>query len=225
MYLQPYFPEPITVGGNVANAKYRERVRFLRTVVGRHFLTVLVIAAIGFLRPVDGPALLWVFGLASGLVALTFVRRTAAGARWDGPVSLVVLLPTLAFAGLWLRALDDNEFPVFSFAVVSAALGAYSLFCGQDFSYVGQFVLCSLASALVTIGMVALGYVPGWQGVVGWALGTAYMLYYTYDLSMIVKRRRPDEGWAATADLYRDLLNFSTYSVRVFLHWRRFRNI
>ncbi|MBS1712957.1 MAG: hypothetical protein JST30_01330 [Armatimonadetes bacterium] len=225
MYVPPYFPEPITVSGNVADARYRERVRFLRTVVGRHFLSVAVVAAFGLWRPFEGTTTFWAFAFAAGLVALTFVRRTASGSRWDGAVSLAVLLPVLAFAGLWLRGLDDNEFPVFSFAVVSSALGAYSLFCGQDFSYTGQFVLCNVASALFCVSMTLAGRVPGWNAAAGWAVGALYTFYYTYDLSMIVKRRRPDEAWAAVADLYRDLINFSTYPVRVFLHWRRFSNI
>jgi hypothetical protein len=52
-----------------------------------------------------------------------------------------------------------------------------------------------------------------------------YICYFVYDLSMLVKRRRMGEEVAAVADLYRDLINFVTYSVRVYFHWRKFRFI
>jgi hypothetical protein len=65
-----------------------------------------------------------------------------------------------------------------------------------------------------------------WPEATFWgAAGLGYVLFFVYDLAALLSRRRLREVPAAVADLYRDLLNFITYSVRIVLHWRRFRFI
>ncbi|HCD99673.1 MAG TPA: hypothetical protein DER07_01365, partial [Armatimonadetes bacterium] len=57
----------------------------------------------------------------------------------------------------------------------------------------------------------------------GLAANAAYLFFLVYDLAAVLTRRLPKEEWGAVVDLYRDALNFLTYSVRVVRHWRKHR--
>ena len=52
-------------------------------------------------------------------------------------------------------------------------------------------------------------------------LNTGFIFYVVYDLSALLTRRRLGEEMGANADLFRDILNFTTYWARVRSHWRR----
>jgi len=223
MPLQPYFPEPIAVLRNVAEARHKLRVAFVRRVVLGHFLSVLVVAVCALIVPTQLPIGFLAGSFFLGLVLLSIQRRTLFGGNKDNALSLIILAPSLFFLGQLLRVLHDLGWPVLALIPATASLAVYALLCGNDFSYVGQFVLCSVVTIMSLVAMWAAGEYSVGQVWIGSTLAIAFLLYFAYDLSMMVKRRRFKEEPAAVADLYRDLLNIVTYSVRVYFHWRKFR--
>lgn len=225
MPIQPYFPEPITVPGNVADAKHRVRVAFVRRVVGWHCVSMCLVLGLAVLmRPVMSAGTSG-FAFLVCLIALTMVRRAFNGTRTDSTVSSILLLPTMFTLSQLLRQLYERGWPVVILVPVVLSLGLYVLLCGNDLSYIGQFCLCAGAT-LITIAIATLArYFTPWQGLEAALFSLVHLFYFVYDLSMLVKRRTNKEEFAAVADLFRDLLNFATYSVRVYLHWRRFRLI
>jgi len=225
MPIQPYFPEPLTVTGNVAEAKHRDRVRFVRRVVAGHSLTVLTVITCAAIVPLMLPARLSFVLFLGGLVALTFERRAFLGGLKDNLLSIAFLLPTLFSLSQFLRSLHAAGWPVLTLVPAVIGLALYALFCGNDFSYFGQLLLCGVLTIVSSLFMGVMGVVPPSQVLFGTFVAFCYIGYYVYDLSMIVKRRKMGEEIAAVADLYRDLINFVTYSVRVYFHWRKFRFI
>lgn len=224
MHVQPYFPEPITVRGNVAAESYGVTLRFIRTVMGGHFLSVALTAGVaGFPPVVDTQAAVRVF--LACLLALTLVRRLLKGGAADNLVSLALLVPTVASLGTLVRLGYDAGLPVWIPFLAYLLACAYGAVCGRDFSFVGQFVITAASLTVALVAASLIGWL-GWPEAALWGLGAlALGLYYTYDLAALLSRRRLQEAPAAVADLYRDLLNFLTYSVRIVLHWRRFRFI
>ena len=62
------------------------------------------------------------------------------------------------------------------------------------------------------------------QAGIGCVVGTiAYLAYFVYDLAALQTRRRLGQELGGVMDLYRDVLNFTTYPIRVVQHWRRHR--
>src|SRR5512140_1470338 len=95
MPIPPYFPEPLTVSGNVAGAKHRVRVRFVRRVVAGHFVTTVVVGLCSMAVPSIVPTRVALIVFLAGLVVLTLQRRTLFGGLKDNLLSLAALLPTL----------------------------------------------------------------------------------------------------------------------------------
>lgn len=208
---------------NVAEAKHRVRVRFVRRVVAGHFASALMVLGAALVTVPGLPPSLAALGMFGGLVALSAQRRTINTGVKDNILSVALLLPTLFCLGQVIRFLQDGGWPVLSLAPVVLGIALYALFCGNDFSYIGQFVL----TGLFTVGCVAafemIGLYTPMQSWAGLVMASIYLLFLVYDLSMLVKRRRLGEEIAAVADLYRDLVNFITYPGRVYWHWRKFR--
>lgn len=225
MQILPYFPEPVEVVGNVASERYRVTNGFVKRVMAGHFVSALAVASVAeFLVPsVDLDAAAWIF--LGSLVALTVVRRMLDGGVMENWLGFILMLPTVWSLGTVLRHLSDSGLPVWVFGLSYLFASLYATVCGRDFSFVGQFVLTTLATVASMVVATLLGYLT-WIEAVAWgALGLTFAFYYVYDLAALLSRRRLGEETAAVADLYRDMLNFLTYSVRVVLHWRRFRFI
>ena len=225
MQIQPYFPEPITVRANVAAERYMVTLGFIRRTMLGHFLSVIAVVATAVFVPTVLDAAAYATAFVGGLLALTFARRLLDGGPIDNVASLVLLAPTLwALAGL-VRLADEAGHPVWIVGACYLMAAGYGALCGRDFSFVGQFMV-TLFSTVALLTVLGLTQTVTWAGTLLWgAVGLAYVLYYVYDLAALLSRRRLEEEPAAVADLYRDLLNFTTYSVRIVLHWRRFRFI
>ena len=221
--IQPYFPEPIQVRGNVAAERYIVTLSFIRAVMAGHFISVMAIVGVAvLLEPVLTLRQSGLVFLAS-LLALTLVRRFVKGGMAENALSLLLQAPTVWSLGTAVRLLADAGAPVWIVLAAYALACAYGALCGRDFSFVGQFAVTTIALA-ITLPVVCLAGWIGWGEAAAWGLiALAYVLFFVYDLAALLSRRRLGEEPAAVADLYRDLLNFATYSVRVFLHWRRFK--
>jgi len=225
LQVPPYFPEPEVVSGNIAGASYSTVLGFTRRVILANVLTSLAVAAIAmwFPLPVDLAFSVWLF--LGTLLAMTVLRRMLRGGAPANIASGLLLVPTVISAGSILSELAQRDLPVVFLAAVPAGSVLYGLLCGRDFSFLGMFALGSMATLAVGIAIAMFGLVSWSFSMLGATLGVAGLAYFTYDLASILRRRRVGEEPAAAADLYRDLLNFLTYSVRVILHWRKFRFI
>ena len=129
-------------------------------------------------------------------------------------------LGTSAAVALWVPTIIE-DFPDFAkalgwtFASGWVALFAYNLMAVRDYSFMGQYVLVWFS----TVGSTAL---YTWQSDIVLSLAfaslvvfSAVLFYYLYDLSMVLKRRRPSQWMHGALDLYRDALNFVGFPVRV----------
>lgn len=222
LQIQPYFPEPIVVSKNVATERYIVRLSFVRAVLAGHSLSVVAIAAIAILyEPTLAITTQWIL-LFACLLALTFVRRFLNGRSLDGVLSFFLLLPTLFSLGCLASTLTESGAPVWILGLGYLICSVYGALCGRDYSFVGQFVITTIVLSTILV-VTVLFRVVYWEDALFWEFITlSYIFFFIYDLAALLSRRRLGEEPAAVADLYRDLLNFSTYSVRIFLHWKRF---
>lgn len=223
MNVPPFIPSQIEIPGNVAEEKYLVRVGFVRRVVLLH--TAFVSALLGLSLLPWPPTDLWLgagFTLAS-LLALSLVRGLAKGWRHEQLLS-VVCVPGLAVGvTLLVRSAVEAGVPFWVMAVVPATMMSYAMLCGRDWSFVGMFVIASLVTTAAVGALIALGGTDLATAAEMWFALEAYAFFYVYDLAALQTRRRLGEEVGAVLDLFRDLLNFTTYPIRVVAHWRRHR--
>lgn len=224
MQPQPYFPEAEELPGNVAGLDYDVRLAFIRTVIDRFTLSLLTVClgsvfflqfAPDYTRSLPRAALA-TFG---ALIVASTLRKIRMGGEPDR-LSIWVLpfiLGTMARLGASLvqAGVNLNLVPV---AAISIWL--YRLLCGRDFSFLGMFVL-----GIIPLGLSAAMFRVLPLGGGGWSLviGVSLLAYVSYDLAALLQRRRVSEPGLAVVDLYRDCLNFISYTFRVIHHWRNFR--
>lgn len=225
VHIQPYFPEPVEVSGNAATERYIARLGFIRSTMAGHALSAGAVVAVAvFWEPTVTAALAGGVFFGS-LFALTVVRRVLDGGALDNVLSLLLLLPTVLSLAVLFRLAFDAGSPVWILGIGYALANLYGVFCGRDFSFVGQLVLTTIVLTIILLAITIFSTLS-WRDAAFWGLLTVvYATYYAYDLASLLRRRRLGEAPAAVADLYRDLLNFITYAVRIVLHWRRFRFI
>lgn len=222
MNVQPYFPEPITVPGNIANADYGERLRYVRILVLMLSICFAVVAVALYATPRELPprqAAVLILGL---LAALSLTRRLAPSGLWDNILSGSLLVVLLLALGAGLRYWSDSGLPLYTLAIAACCPAAYTLFSGRDFSFVGGFVLSMLATALASAAYAVARGQPLEELWLPVTLSGVGLFYLYYDLASLLQRRRKGEEVAALADLFRDSLNVLSYGVRVVRHWKRF---
>lgn len=222
----PYFPEPITVPGNVADAGYACVVRYSRSVVLWNLASIalLVLLTIAWLRPQPIDWLLQIRPESAWLVTLTAFALLALGRHWPLWLQFVVFgvyaLGISGTAALWAPVIveDFPDFAMalgFTFVAGWVGLAAYNLCAIRDYSYFGQYVLVWLFTAVATLVFTWLTEVVLSLATASFTVFSLALFYYLYDLSMILRRRTPGERAAGALDLYRDALNFVGFPVRV----------
>ncbi|MCW5946835.1 MAG: hypothetical protein KIT74_07360 [Fimbriimonadales bacterium] len=222
----PLLPEPITVPGNVADGDYNVRVRFVKVVGLSHLLSIAMLGAVVALclRPSSmvelsqrGPERLVPLAFLA-LIALSIGRRLAPVFQFF--VLVALMLSAGAALSFWIASWHDS-FPEFmeaaGYTLLSAwgALVLYNLLCGRDYSFVGEFVLSWIASIAVAVFASIHFRLTVAEGLTLGVAATSALVYWTYDLAMILRRRTPAEPFQAIVDLYRDLLNFVGFPVRI----------
>lgn len=227
MQVQPYFPVPEVVAGNVASAPYDARLRFIRKLADRHLLMILGGTGIASVLVHWVPESIPPFW--TDVILLVVSLLIASGLRKLGPgrgpdklsqlfIPIVVVLAARLAGALMLLGIDVWPVPV-----ASLATWLYARLCGRDFSFVGQFVL----SLLFTLGLIIGAGLYFHRPYVNWGTGLPiailWLSYLTYDSAALLQRRRPNEVWMAVLDLFRDTLNFISYTFKVIHHWRTFR--
>lgn len=221
MIVPPYVPDAIEVDGNVASQRYTVRLVFMRKVVSIHFLSVLLIAGLA-VSPM--PALPLAGSIALLFVALLIlsITRQITRPRPVDQLYSVVLSPILVISmAMVVKDLAAQSVPVWSPAIGIFCAVIYMFASGRDFSFVWLYILSVLASSGAIVALhQAVEPFPLAQALL---INASYLLYFVYDLACLQSRRRPGEVLGAVIDLYRDVLNVFTYSIRVVKHWRRHR--
>lgn len=222
MYVPPYVPQQIEIPGNVASEPYLVRLGFIRRVVALHFLSVLIILGLAYFPRTFTPAQSAGLALLS-LLGLSLVRGLVKGKRYEQVLSAIVA-PFLFLALAQLIAIGpERGWPQWILGVAPAGILVYVLACGRDLSFMGMFVLCGLFNLAILIAARLFLVVDArvfWEMV---AIGIGFIFFFVYDLAALLTRRRLGEEVGAVLDLYRDVLNFTTYTVRVVRHWRKHR--
>lgn len=223
MIVPSYVPPPIEIPHNVAVEPVELRLGFVRRVSTLSMASVAVIASVAKALPGTVPLASSVAASLAILVALCAVRGLAKGRRMEVVVSQGMMAPLLISLGLAMGGLQAMGWTLWPFAATLAMAWLYAVFAGRDMSFVAMFFLPFVGSTGLWIAAVVLGWAPKWE--LPWALiaNTALLFYWVYDLAALLTRRRLGEEMGALADLYRDVLNFTTYWIRVINHWRRYR--
>ncbi len=224
MPLVSYFPEPVTVPDCVADQPYRQRLEFVRRVLLLHSFSVFAVLAgakfaqrAGLLPPYPELSL----GLLALLVIVATLTRKYLRDKLSQAVDALLLFVMALLSGSILTLAPENHLGLF--LAGPAWILAYLVLCGKDFSFVGMPTIGILGSGALGIAGVVSGTLSRNEAVSAWMILAAYWAYVSYDLSMIMKRRRSDELLRSVTDFWRDLTNFVTYPIKVILHWRRYR--
>lgn len=220
--IPPYFPDPIEVTGNVSSQPYDVRLNFVRKLSAGAFASMgfafaVAVSLRGMPWQISGVCLL------AAMLLLTVCRYAFAGGKREVIAAAALTAPVLISAGLFFGAMYELGAPVWVLVLVPTGSALYAFVSGRDFSFVGQYGLS--LSFTILCGLVGREFFPALFPSLGWGIALAFIvqLFYTYDMAMILKRRRLPELPCAITDFYCDSLNFITYSMRVKRHWRRFR--
>lgn len=222
MYVPNYVPEPIEIPGNVTEEPYLVRLAFVRRVAILHFASLLVVFGIAYSPWAPSREVsLWALGVT--LITLAIQRVMLRRGSVESRASTFLLGPLLLVTGFALHHVQIAGYSLWTVLIGPGCALIYSLLCGRDFSFVGQFLLSLIASS-TAIAALAVG-APTSLADSRFALiaNSAYLLFWVYDLASLLARRRLGEELAAVVDLYRDALNFFGYFVRCIGHWRKHR--
>jgi hypothetical protein len=222
----PYFPEPITVPGNVNDSGYRKVVWFSRTaaLVALTLLAGIAGATVFWMEPGRiewllsiGPERIWLISLGS-FVLLAFGRKAPMAIQL--PLFTIFGLGVSATFALWAPAVAE-DFPDFAkglgwtFASGWVGLVLYNVIAARDYSFLGQYVLVWLATVISTTIYTLLSDVVFSLAFASLVVFSVALYYFVYDMSMILRRRTPTQVFEGALDLYLDTLNFVGYPVRV----------
>lgn len=222
MYVPPFVPQQIEIPGNVATEPYMARLGFIRRVVVAHFLSVGIVVGLAYLPRVIDTMQAGIMTLAS-LLSLSLIRGLVKGKNYEQIISGVVA--PLLFIGLsQLVAIGpERGWPQWVIAIGPAGIMLYTALCGRDLSFMGMFMLTSLFEIIVLVACAFAGLFAAKIAFEVGVIGIATIFFLVYDLAALLTRRRLGEEVGAVLDLYRDVLNFTTYTVRVIRHWRKHR--
>ncbi|MEZ0325428.1 MAG: hypothetical protein ACAH95_05945 [Fimbriimonas sp.] len=223
MIVPNFIPDPLEVPGNVTEQPYTLRLKFIRSVTWLYLVSICLLGLLMTLpMPRIGP---WMAaaGLASVLIALEVWRIIARGKDIEGTVSAAMLPVVLVAVALVLSEFRAAGWPVWQLLVGPTCAVIYTALCGRDYSFLGNFALSLIASAVVVAGVGDAMHLTIAQAAFAQATNLALLSYFLYDLASLLSRRRMSEQLAAVTDLYRDVLNFFGYFIRVVKHWQRHR--
>jgi hypothetical protein len=221
MYVPNYVPAPIEVPNNVTEERYPLRLVFIRRVAALHFLSLLIIGGLSMLELPNLHLGASAVEIGVLLLVLSIVRITTRATKMDQIISLCLAPLLMLSLAVLVRNLNQGGWPVWGIAIGAASTVLYSLSCGRDFSFVGQFFLSLiLSSTLLAVIATTYGMTPDHAAFL-LGINAAFLFYLVYDSASLLARRRLGEEAVAVIDLYRDVLNVFGYLVRVARHWRK----
>ncbi len=220
--MPPFVPQQIEIPGNVATEPYMVRLGFIRRVVVAYCVSVGLVVGLSYLDIVFGFAQAAILTVSS-LLALSLVRGLVKGKTYEQLISALVA-PFLFFGLSQMIATGpERGWPQWAVAIGPLGILIYTCACGRDLSFMGMFLLTGVFKAITLTIFTAMGYFEPRIAVEVGLIGLALVFFLVYDLAALLTRRRLGEEVGAVLDLYRDVLNFSTYTVRVVRHWRKHR--
>ncbi len=223
MNVPPFIPPQIEIAGNVAEEKYAVRIGFIKRVVLLHAAFSGFILAVSLAPMPEAKLAVGAVLTLASLLGLSLVRGLAKGWRHEQFLSGVCVPPLVAGIAMLVKCSVEAGWPFWIFGLPSLATLLYTMSSGRDVSFVGMFTLTAIGSTTTLV----VGWASHWFSTVrlGEAVAAvlAYLLFYVYDLAALQTRRRLGEEFGAVLDLFRDVLNFTTYPIRVINHWRRHR--
>lgn len=223
MYVPNYVPEPEQVPGNLTSVRYLERLKFIRKTLNRFVGSVAMIVGVGLLLPKNDDAIRTTVFMLIVLLLVSGIRTIFRGTSTEPLLTkyaLPIVIVTLAFAA---RSWTSVDFPAWSILAGIASFGVYSAVCGRDFSFVGGYVLALIVSSVFIAFVMVSEHMSSQRSAQALVWNAAGLSYIVYDLAALLSRRKPDESWAASVDLFRDVFNFFGYFPRVMIHWNRHR--
>jgi hypothetical protein len=221
MYVPNYVPEPLEVPDNVTQQPYKFRLQYIRRVSLLHFASLLLVGLIGYSGATMLPLYVAAISVGVLILLLALLRIAIRGSRSEAIVSTALLPVLLTLLGMVVSGVQARGYPMWVMILGPGFALIYTVLCGRDFSFVGQYLLALIASS-VAIAWIAT-YAPFTRSGAIFALtaNAAYLSYYVYDLASLLARRRQGEELGAVVDLYRDVVNVFGYVVRIMNHWRR----
>lgn len=223
MQVPPYIPQPVEIPNNVTQEKYLVRLGFVRRVAALHLLTVFVLMGL-VLAPIPLiPLAPSITMTVICLVALVSLRRMEKGKKYEQVVSFVLFPLMLASLALVIEGLGAIGWPIWALPVGVLLAQIYTFLCGRDLSYIVMFLLPLAVGIAIIAGYGMWKGLPATTIVGGCVMHGAVLFYYVYDLASLLSRRRLGEELGAVIDLYRDPLNFVSYTGRVVRHWQKHR--
>jgi len=157
------------------------------------------------------------------MITMTVLRLVIKSGKLEQAASVILLLLAIPLLGQLCFDIYLAGYPILIFLIAATLTGLYTLLAGRDFSFPGMVTVCSL-TLIPILFILRHQEIPTFESVAfTWIIGTTYLIYVAYNLSMILKRRTMAEVPTAIADFYRDSLNFLTYPVRVYFHWRKYQ--
>ena len=221
--IQPFFPEPIQVTRSVSQSNYDARIDFVKRTMVCFTGTLLPVVLISNFIPAVIEAKMAAYLLLFVLIFLTLTRRFFGRGVVEKANSIFGTGAVLCLIAILLVWANRTGWPVFLLASQLLMMLVYTLACGRDFSFVGFIVITSATQIAINLMASAFHVLPDPHLGQMSLFAVAFSWYVSYDLAMIMKRRRPEEVASSVADIYRDLLNFATYPIRVIDHWRKYR--
>lgn len=223
MYVPNYVPEPEQIPGSVTKEAYALRLTFIRHVLSRFVGSVGIVVGVGLLMPANKDFLPVTAVLLVLLLLVSGIRTVLRGTDLEPKLtSLTLPLVILVFAAA-TRTWTTVQFPAWSILAGISCFGIYSAVCGRDFSFVGGYTLSLIVSSVFIAFVMVEEGMTSQRSAQALVWNAAGLFYLVYDLAALLSRRKPTEGWAAVADLYRDVFNFLGYFPRVLIHWNRHR--
>ena len=188
------------------------------------FLSTLLLAAVlakAIAAPIPlVPALV---ALLVTIIGLTVSRRLLKRGNTEATISAFGLGSCLLLVTNLLSIAQESGWPLFLLSSQIVLMLVYTLACGRDFSFVGFAAISGLTQIAVNLLIGVYGLVESSMIPLACLFATLFSSYVSYNLAMVMKRRRPEERISPVTDMYRDLLNFTTYPFRVINHWRKYR--
>jgi membrane-associated HD superfamily phosphohydrolase len=223
VYVANYIPEPEIMPGCVTQERYRVRIQYIKGVVAKLLLVSGVICFLSLFtqRQLETSMALRIFFTVLLLSSLT--RTLLRATRFEILISMIWFLPSVISATLLVGALWTIGFPIWAAFIGIACIGIYTAACGRDFSFVGAYVLCLIASNTFISIIIVAEKMTVLKATLALALNTALLMYLLYDLASILSRRTQNDSWVAIVDLFRDVFNVIGWLPRVVQHWYRHR--
>lgn len=217
------FPEPYTVPGNADEETYAVKVKFIKRALVGHSLTMVAIGLFSFWPIWQLSSTQLILALAAVLVALTTSRFLLRHGRLEQIASIVLLLAAIPLLGQLGHDIRYIGYPIESVMIAGVSIGVFTIAVGRDFNFTGMVVTCSLATLAMLFVETTQHFIDPGALAFSWIIAIAYLIYIAYNMAMILKRRRVTDLPSVPADFLRDLLNFTTYPIRIFAHWRSYK--